>query len=78
MDEPGAGHRLDDGADLLTMGLLDPAVQSSERVDVGRDSELIEMLPLVPSQDPGALRGGRSLCFDLTSRSDGGTPAWRE
>jgi hypothetical protein len=29
------------------MDLLDPAGQSSERVDVGRDSKLIEMLPLV-------------------------------
>ncbi len=47
MHEPGAGHRLDDGADLLTMDLLDPAGQSSERVDVGRHSKLIEMLPLV-------------------------------
>jgi hypothetical protein len=47
VNESSTAHRLDDRADLLTMDLLDPAGQSPERVDVGRHSELIEMLPLV-------------------------------
>jgi hypothetical protein len=44
VDEPGAGHRLDHGADRLAMDLVDPAGQPSERIDVRRDRELVEVL----------------------------------
>jgi hypothetical protein len=45
VDEASAGHRLDHGADWLSVDLLDPTSEGSQRVDVGRDAELIEMLP---------------------------------
>jgi hypothetical protein len=50
VDEPGAGHRLDDGADGLSVDLLDPAREGSQRVGVGRDGELVEMLSLIAQQ----------------------------
>jgi hypothetical protein len=40
-------HRLDDGADGLAVKLVDPLRERSQRVDVGRDSELIEVRSLV-------------------------------
>jgi hypothetical protein len=40
---------------------------------VGDDRVVVGAVPM-----SGGMRGGRSLRFDLTSRSDGGTPAWRE
>jgi hypothetical protein len=50
MDEPGAGHRLDDGADRLGVNLLDPPCQRAQRVDVRRDGELVEVLSSIGEQ----------------------------
>jgi hypothetical protein len=50
VDEPGACHRLDDGADGLGVGLVDPPGEGSERVNVRRDGELVEMLSLIGEQ----------------------------
>jgi hypothetical protein len=47
VDEPGAGHRLDHGADGLAVDLVDPPSERSQRVDVGRNGELVEMLSLL-------------------------------
>jgi hypothetical protein len=44
VDDPGAGHRLNDSADRFAVDLLDPPRQRSQRVDVGRGDELIEPL----------------------------------
>jgi hypothetical protein len=46
VDEPGAGHRLDDSADGLSVNLVDSPRQGSERVDVRRDGELVEVLSI--------------------------------
>jgi hypothetical protein len=45
VDEAGSGHRLDDGADGLSVDLLDSPRQGPQAVDVGRDGELVEMPP---------------------------------
>jgi len=50
VDEPGAGHRFDDGADGLSMDLVDATGQGSQRVDVRWDGELVEMSTLVGEQ----------------------------
>ena len=50
MDDPGAGHRLDHRADGLCVDLLDPAGEGPQRVGVGRDGELVEVLALVAEQ----------------------------
>jgi hypothetical protein len=50
VDEPGAGHRLDDGADGLGVDLVDPPGEGSERVDVRRDGELVEVLASLREQ----------------------------
>ena len=50
VDEPGAGHRLDDGADRLTVDLLDSSREPSQRLDVRGDGELVEVLPSVGEQ----------------------------
>jgi len=50
VDEPSAGHRLDDGADGLTVHLVDSPRERSQRVDVGTDGELVEMLSLLREQ----------------------------
>jgi hypothetical protein len=50
VDDPGAGHRLDDGADGLCVNLFDAPSERSQRVDVGRDGELVQALPLIGEQ----------------------------
>jgi hypothetical protein len=50
VDEAGAGHRLDHRADRLSVDLRDPAGEPSQRVDVGRDGELVEMRSLLGEQ----------------------------
>ena len=50
MDEPGAGHRLNDSADRFAVDLVDPPRQRSQRVDVGRGDELVELLSLFGEQ----------------------------
>ena len=50
MDEPGAGHRLDHGADGLAVNLLDPAGECLQRIGVGRNGELVEMLSSIGEQ----------------------------
>ena len=50
MDDPSAGHRLDHRAERLAVDFLDAASEPSERVDVGRDGELVQMLSLVGEQ----------------------------
>jgi hypothetical protein len=50
VDEPRAGHRLDHGADRLSVDLVDPARKPAQRVDVGRDGELIEVLSAIGEQ----------------------------
>ena len=50
VDDPGAGHRLDHRADRLAVDLLDSASERSQRVDVGRDGELVEVLSLIGEQ----------------------------
>jgi hypothetical protein len=44
------GHRLDHGADGLSVNLVDPPGQRSQGVDVGWRDELIEMLTLLGEQ----------------------------
>ena len=46
MDEPSAGHRLDDGADRLCVHFVDSSRERSQRVDVRRDGELVEVFPV--------------------------------
>jgi hypothetical protein len=46
VDEPSAGHRLDDGADRLCVYLVDSSRERSQRVDVRRDGELVEVFPV--------------------------------
>ena len=73
MDQTRAGHRLDHCADGLAMDLLDSASEGLQRVDVGRNGELVEVLsvvaqqadarPVVPSRPGGrapALSGERT------------------
>jgi hypothetical protein len=50
VDEPGAGHRLDHGANGLVMRLFDPPCERSQRVDVGWDGELVEVLSVIGEQ----------------------------
>jgi len=50
VDEPGACHRLDDGADGLSMDLVDATGQGPQRVDVRWDGELVEMSTFVGEQ----------------------------
>jgi hypothetical protein len=50
VDDPGSGHRLDDGADRLAVDLLDSAGERSQRVDVGRDGELVQVLSITGEQ----------------------------
>ena len=50
VDEPGSGHGLDDGTDRLTVDLVDPSCQPTQRVDVGRNRELVEVLSSVGEQ----------------------------
>ena len=47
VDQPGAGHRLDDRADRLSVDLVDPPSQGLKRVDLRRDDELVELLSLL-------------------------------
>ena len=47
VDDPRAGHRLDHGADRLPMDFHDSASEPSQRVDVGRHGELVQMFSLV-------------------------------
>jgi hypothetical protein len=44
--EAGVGHRLDHGADRLSVGLLDPGSEASQRVAIGRPNELVEPFSL--------------------------------
>jgi hypothetical protein len=50
VDEPGAAHRLDDGADRFAVHLVDPSRKPAQRFDVRRDGELIEVLALLGEQ----------------------------
>jgi hypothetical protein len=50
VNEPGAGHRLDAGADRLSVHLIDPPRQPAQRVDVGRNREPVETLSPPPQQ----------------------------
>ena len=50
MDDPGAGHRLDHRADGLAVGLVDPAGEALQRVDVWGDGELVEVLSVIAQQ----------------------------
>jgi hypothetical protein len=50
VDETGAGHRLDDRADGLVVDLLDPTGEGLQRVDVGRDGELVQVLSFLGEQ----------------------------
>jgi hypothetical protein len=47
VDESSSGHRLDLGADRFGVDLLDPAGEGSQRVDVGWDGELVDVLALI-------------------------------
>jgi len=47
VDEPRPRHRLDHGADRLRVDLVDPASERPQRVDVGRDGQLVEVLSLI-------------------------------
>jgi hypothetical protein len=60
VDEPGAGHRLDHGANRLAVDLVDPASERSEPLDIGPDCELIEMIPLPESRQTSSFRRLRS------------------
>ena len=46
MNEPGAGHRLDHGADRLCVNLVDPPRERSQALDVRWGGELVEVLAL--------------------------------
>ena len=50
MDEAGAGHRLDDGADRLAVELGDAMGERSQRIDIGRDGELVQRLSITREQ----------------------------
>jgi hypothetical protein len=50
VDEAGAGHRLDDAADGLAVDLLDAPREGLQRVDVGCDGELVEVLSVIGEQ----------------------------
>ena len=50
MDDAGAGHRLDHGADGLVVNLIDPMCEGPWRGDVGWDGELVEVLALAGEQ----------------------------
>jgi hypothetical protein len=50
VDEPGSGHRLDHGANRFGVDLLDPRGEGLQRVDVGRDGELVEVLARIREQ----------------------------
>jgi hypothetical protein len=50
VDDPRAGHRLDNGADGLSMDLPDPPREGSQRVHVGRDDELLEVRSIIGEQ----------------------------
>jgi hypothetical protein len=50
VDDPGAGHRLDDGADRLAVDLVDAAGEPSQRVDVGWNAELVKVLSVLGEQ----------------------------
>jgi hypothetical protein len=47
VDEPGAGHRLDHGADWLAVDLVDAAGEPPQRALVGMDGELVKVPALV-------------------------------
>jgi hypothetical protein len=50
VDDPRAGHRLDNGADGFSMDLPDPPRERSQRVHVGRDGELVEVRSIIGEQ----------------------------
>jgi hypothetical protein len=50
VDEPGAGHRLDDGAYELSVNLVDSPRERWQRIDVGWDGELVDVLSLAAEQ----------------------------
>lgn len=50
MDQAGAGHRLDDGADGLCVDLVDSSRERSQRVGIRWDDELVEMLSVIGEQ----------------------------
>ena len=50
VDHSGAGHRFDDGADGLVVNLVDSPGERSQRVDVRRDDELVEVFSLLGEQ----------------------------
>jgi hypothetical protein len=91
VDEPGAGHRLDHGADGLAEHLLDPVSEPPQRVDVGRDGELVEMLTPIGKQADVELSATEiessvqhvsgppwcSFSVNTTSVSPGGPPSWQ-
>jgi hypothetical protein len=45
--QPGAGHRLDHGADGPAMNFIDAPRQCPQRVCVGRNGELVQVLALL-------------------------------
>jgi hypothetical protein len=47
VDEPSTSHRLDDGAHRLCVNVVDSSRERSQRVDVRRDGELVELFPAV-------------------------------
>jgi hypothetical protein len=52
VDEPRAAHRLDDSADRFAVDRVDPPRQRSQRVNIRRDDEPIELLtPLAEQPD---------------------------
>jgi hypothetical protein len=50
VDEPGAGHRLNHRADGLSVDLVDPPGERSQRADVRRDGQLVEVLASIGEQ----------------------------
>ena len=50
MDDPCTAHRLDDGADRLLVDLVDATGERSQRVDVGCDGELVNVLSVPGEQ----------------------------
>jgi hypothetical protein len=47
VNQPRAGHRLNDRADGLAVNLVDPPRERPQRVDIGRHDELVEVLSLI-------------------------------
>ena len=47
VDEPSTSHRLDDGADGLCVNVVHSSRERSQRVEVRRDGELVELFPVV-------------------------------